>query len=78
MSHPPTSHPNRSILAAVTLFFLAPIVAEFLLGDFPATWLPLLIILAPMYGGGAILIRAQCPGRGRFRQSSVRSVIRLQ
>ena len=46
--------PYRSIAAAVTLFFLAPIVAEFLLGDFPATWLPLLIILAPMYGGGAL------------------------
>ena len=66
MSHPPTSHPNRSILAAVTLFFLAPIVAEFLLGDFPATWLPLLILLAPMYGGGALLIRelTRLNGRG--------------
>jgi hypothetical protein len=51
------SYPQRSIPAAVTLFFLAPLVAEFLLGDFPATWLPLLILLAPMYGGGAILIR---------------------
>ncbi len=57
MSHSPTSYPNRSILAAITLFFIAPIVAEFLLGDFPVTWLPLLIILAPMYGGGALVIR---------------------
>lgn len=57
ISRPPVSHPKRSIPAAVTLFFLAPLVAEFLLGDFPATWLPLLIILAPMYGGGALLIR---------------------
>jgi hypothetical protein len=65
MSHPPTSHANRSILAAVTLFFLAPIVAEFLLGDFPATWLPLLIILAPMYGGGALLIREFTRRSGR-------------
>jgi hypothetical protein len=48
------SHLHRSILAAVTLFFLAPLVAEFLLGDFPATWLALIIVLAPMYGGGAI------------------------
>ena len=61
-----TPRPYRSIPAAVTLFFLAPIVAEFLLGDFPATWLPLLIILAPMYGGGALLIRelARRAGRG--------------
>jgi hypothetical protein len=59
-------NPQRSIPAAVTLFFVAPIVAEYLLGDFPATWLPLLIILAPMYGGGALLIRelARRTGRG--------------
>ncbi len=65
MSHPPVFHPNRSILAAVTLFFLAPIVAEFLLGDFPATWLPLIIVLAPMYGGGALLIRELTRRSGR-------------
>lgn len=59
-------NPQRSILAAVTLFFVAPLVAEFLLGDFPATWLPLIIVLAPMYGGGALLIRelARRTGRG--------------
>ncbi len=62
-----TLMPNsqRSVLAAVTLFFVAPLVAEFLLGDFPATWLPLLIILAPMYGGGAILIRELTRRTGR-------------
>ena len=59
------SHPQRSILAAVTLFFVAPLVAEFLLGDFPATWLPLIIVLAPMYGGGAILIREFTRRSGR-------------
>ena len=59
------SHPQRSILAAVTLFFVAPLVAEFLLGDFPATWLPLIIVLAPMYGGGAILIREFTRRTGR-------------
>jgi hypothetical protein len=59
------SYPQRSILAAVTLFFLAPIVAEFLLGDFPATWLPLIIVLAPMYGGGALLIRELTRRSGR-------------
>jgi hypothetical protein len=65
MSHPPMSRPNRSILAAITLFFLAPIVAEFLLGDFPATWLALIIVLAPMYGGGALLIRELTRRTGR-------------
>jgi hypothetical protein len=59
------SHLHRSILAAVTLFFLAPLVAEFLLGDFPATWLALIIVLAPMYGGGAILIRELTRRSGR-------------
>jgi hypothetical protein len=59
-------NPQRSILAAVTLFFVAPFVAEFLLGDFPPTYLPLLILFAPMYGGGALLIRelARRTGRG--------------
>jgi hypothetical protein len=65
MSNPPERPNKRSIAAAVTLFFLAPIVAEFLLGDFPATWLPLLIILAPMYGGSAILIRELTRRSGR-------------
>lgn len=59
------SHPQRSVLAAVTLFFVAPIVAEFLLGDFPVTWLPVIIVLAPMYGGGAILIRELTRRTGR-------------
>jgi hypothetical protein len=65
MSNPPAKPNNRSIAAAVTLFFLTPLVAEFLLGDFPATWLPLIIILAPMYGGGALLIRELTRRTGR-------------
>jgi hypothetical protein len=58
-------NPQRSTLAAVTLFFVAPLVAEYLLGDFPITWLALLLILAPMYGGGAILIREFTRRSGR-------------
>ena len=58
-------YPQRSIFAALTLFFLAPLVAEFLLGDFPATWLPLIIVLAPMYGGGALFIRELTRRSGR-------------
>ncbi|MFD0580510.1 hypothetical protein [Dactylosporangium darangshiense] len=45
---------------AVALFFLAPLIAEFLLGDFGLNALYALLILAPMYGGGAILVRS-CP-----------------
>ncbi|MGD1107130.1 MAG: hypothetical protein ABR865_08790 [Terracidiphilus sp.] len=65
MSHPPMSHPNRSILPAVTLFFLAPFVAEYLLGDFPVTFFWPYIVLAPMYGGGALLIRELTRRSGR-------------
>ena len=47
----------KRALPAIGLFFLAPLVAEFLLGNLPITLLGALIILAPMYGGGALLIR---------------------
>ena len=56
----------RRIRPAITLFLLAPLVAEFLLGDLPIILLPALLVLAPMYGGGALLIRelARRAGRG--------------
>jgi hypothetical protein len=56
----------RRIRPAITLFLLAPLVAEFLLGNLPIILLPALLILAPMYGGGALLIRevARRAGRG--------------
>ena len=41
----------------MALFFLAPLVGEFLLGNLPITFLAALMLLAPLYGGGAILIR---------------------
>lgn len=56
---------TRNVSAALSLFVLAPLVAEFLLGDFPITWLPLLIVLAPTYGGGALLIRESARRAGR-------------
>jgi len=59
------SNSKSSIPAALTLFFLAPLVAEFLLGDLPVTLLPALIMLAPMYGGGALLIRELTRRSGR-------------
>lgn len=56
---------RRGILPALGLFFLAPIVAEFLLGNIPISMLGLLAILAPMYGGGALLIRETVRRMGR-------------
>lgn len=53
------------IAPAVILFFLAPLVAEFLLGNLAITMLPALIVLAPMYGGGALLIREVVRRTGR-------------
>jgi len=47
----------RRIAPAVTLFFLSPLIAEWLLGDLNAGQFGALIALAPLYGGGAILIR---------------------
>jgi hypothetical protein len=48
---------RRGIWPALGLVFVAPLVAEFLLGDLPIKLLPALVVLAPMYGGGALLIR---------------------
>ena len=58
--------PRRKISAAFTLFFVAPLVAEYLLGDLPLKLLAALIVLAPAYGGAAVLIRetARRTGRG--------------
>jgi len=52
--------------AAIGLFFLSPLVAEYLLGNVPFEAVPWLGFLAPMYGGGALLIRefARHTGRG--------------
>lgn len=50
---------------AVALIFVAPLVAEFLLGNLPIKLLPALIVLAPLYGGGALLIREWVRRTGR-------------
>lgn len=55
----------RHVLPAVRLFNLAPLVAEFLLGNLPITALPSLALLAPHYGGGAVLIRETVRRAGR-------------
>jgi hypothetical protein len=57
--------PRRSIAAAIGLFFLAPLIAEYLLGDLPITLVVAMVLLAPMYGGGALLIRELVRRTGR-------------
>jgi hypothetical protein len=47
----------KRVAPAIGLFFLAPFIAEYLLGDFPLTKIGYMFILAPFYGGGALLIR---------------------
>jgi hypothetical protein len=54
----------KRVFPAIGLFFLAPLVAEFLLGDLPIDMLGALVVLAPMYGGGALLIREIVRRRG--------------
>ncbi len=54
---PAVNRTSRNIPAAVTLILVAPFVAEFLLGDLSIRVLVALIPMAPMYGGGALLIR---------------------
>ncbi len=44
---------------------MAPLVAEYLLGDLPLKLLVALVALAPMYGGGALLIRELVRRTGR-------------
>ncbi|WP_162601116.1 hypothetical protein [Occallatibacter savannae] len=53
------------IWPALALFMTAPLVAEFLLGNLPIKLLPALIVLAPLYGGGALLIREWVRRTGR-------------
>jgi hypothetical protein len=55
----------RRIAPVVGLFFLAPLVAEFLLGNLPITVLPAVLLLAPMYGGGGLVIREVTRRAGR-------------
>src|SRR5579863_7385158 len=55
----------RRVAPAIGLFFVAPLVAEFLLGDLPIKLLGVLAILAPLYGGGALLVREVVRRTGR-------------
>src|SRR5580692_11797258 len=55
----------RRVAPAVGLFLVAPLVAEFLLGDLPINLLAALVLLAPLYVGGALLIREVVRRSGR-------------
>ncbi len=55
----------KRILPAIGLFFIAPLVAEFLLGNMSISLLGSLIVLAPWYGGGALLVREIVRRSGR-------------
>ncbi|MGI5125198.1 hypothetical protein ACQEVB_00145 [Pseudonocardia sp. CA-107938] len=55
----------RRVAPAVGLFLLAPLVAEFLLGNLPISMLPAMVLLAPLYGGGALLVREVVRRAGR-------------
>jgi hypothetical protein len=54
----------RRYLPVVTLFFLSPWVAEVLFGATPLSRLGALLVVAPLYGGGAVLIRELARRRG--------------
>ncbi len=56
---------RRGTGPALGLIFVAPLVAEFLLGNLPIKLLPALMVLAPMYGAGALLIREMVRRTGR-------------
>jgi hypothetical protein len=53
------------IAPAILLFFFAPLVAEFVLGDLGFAEIGAFVALAPLYGGGAILIREIVRRTGR-------------
>ena len=63
--NPQIESSKKGIGPAIGLVFLAPLVAEFLLGNLPIKLLPALVVLAPMYGCGALLIRETARRLGR-------------
>ncbi len=47
----------RRIAPALALLIIAPLIAEFLLGDFNIRQIGLIVVFIPQYGGGALLVR---------------------
>ena len=56
---------RRTLRLVVGLLVLSPLIAEFLLGNQPITQLGGLVVLAPVYGGAAVLIREVTRRTGR-------------
>jgi hypothetical protein len=56
---------RRRIVLALGLVLLAPTVGEFLLGNIPISQYASVLILAPLYGGGALLVRESVRRLGR-------------
>jgi len=54
---PEVARPRRCWIYAIILFFGSPLIGEYLLGNLPITLLPVVFVLAPLYGGGALLVR---------------------
>jgi hypothetical protein len=54
-----------TVTSATGRLFLIPLAAEFLLGNIPIAMLAALVTLAPLYGGGALLIRDLTRRAGR-------------
>lgn len=55
----------RRIAPAISLFFLSPLVAEYLLGNVAIDALAIGLMFVPMYGAGAILVRESARRAGR-------------
>lgn len=55
----------RRVAPAFVLVLLSPFVAEFLLGDFAIDAIWLILIVGPMYGAGALLVREVTRRLGR-------------
>jgi hypothetical protein len=55
----------RRLPAALSLFFLSPLIAEYLLGSLPISMIAILPLMAAMYGSGALLIREAVRRTGR-------------
>jgi hypothetical protein len=55
----------RRIAPALALLVIAPLIAEFLLGDFNVRQLGYLVVFVPVYGTGALLVREVTRRTGR-------------
>ncbi|ACB73600.1 hypothetical protein [Opitutus terrae] len=55
----------RRVAPAFALFFLSPFVAEMLLGDFAIDAIWIVLVVGPLYGGGAVIVRETARRLGR-------------